>query len=135
MAPHPHDIGLHYLYVTSMHSYLPLSDSRAQAPTLCTLLPVTMLAVNDTLYPVHTHLLDGMRPQHRAKVHLWQRTWPLLVLAVPAPFAFDSVLCYHVYGCRCDGCVAAGGTVAATRICDALGWRAETPGSARQFSA
>ena len=60
MAPQPHDIGLHYLYVTSLHSFLPLSDSRAQVPTLCTQLPVTMLAVHDSLYPVHTHLIDGL---------------------------------------------------------------------------
>ena len=94
MAPQPHDIGLHYLYVTSLHSFLPLSDSRAQVPTLCTQLPVTMLAVHDSLYPVHTHLIDGLlEPHRRAKVRVWQRTWPLLVLAVPAPFFFDSVLC------------------------------------------
>jgi hypothetical protein len=77
--------------------YLPLE--RCRTAPICTLLPIVLLGVGDTLYPLHSHValrLELLRMKRKygdfRTVRLWHKTLPLYVLQVPCAHVVATLL-------------------------------------------
>ena len=109
MAPEPHDIGCRYVFNASAHNY-DKYDSSARPP-LCTLSEVLLLAVADTMYPIHRHVVESkseliaakLRNNDYFRVFFAGTLYKLLHLQVPLPGQFEHVV-LDLYGCLCQRC-------------------------------
>ncbi len=109
MAPEPHELGCKYLYEMSTHSYSRIAN--ATNPPLCIMSEVLLLAVADSVYPVHRHVIEPasqliakkLANNDFKRVFYAGSLYVMLHIQTPKPAQFEHVI-LDLYGCHCKSC-------------------------------